>query len=355
VVKSNGNVMSFCILRTAKLRTFGSIAGSAGHTFRELPTPNADPARTHLNVTIGANGSRALCAAVTARLPDKYRKDAVRCIEYLITASPEYFTSASSKAQNAYFKDATKWLYEKHGKENVVCLNMQLDETSPHLVAYVVPRLPDGRLSAKEFLGGRAKLRKMQSEFAERVGHPAGLVRGIEGSKAHHTTNKEFNAALKKNLSLQAPKPPAPSLTDRMTGRAKIAEEEYAAELAEHVALVASARNAALVGQAGRIGQAKAIARLRAEVNEMKGSKVEAEQLRAQTAKLVADLAGQKKHFQDRIASLKAALDAAGEKERSLVLEAALLSKQVDKLSLVVTDLQKQLRPKSGNATGLRV
>jgi hypothetical protein len=38
--------MNYCILRAAKLNSFGSIAASAKHTFREIPTPNADPART---------------------------------------------------------------------------------------------------------------------------------------------------------------------------------------------------------------------------------------------------------------------------------------------------------------------
>ena len=79
------------------------------------------------------------------------------------------------------------------------------DETSPHLVAYVVPIDNEtGNLSARKFLGGKATLSAMQSDFAETVKHH-GLERGIEGSKATHTTIQEYYS--KVNSA-------APSLTD---------------------------------------------------------------------------------------------------------------------------------------------
>ena len=84
-------------------------------------------------------------------------------IEYLVTASPEWFRATPAAQQNAYIAAAVRWLEARHGKANVVCVNMQLDETSPHLVAYVVPLTKDGRLSAKDFLGGRKVLTQMQT------------------------------------------------------------------------------------------------------------------------------------------------------------------------------------------------
>lgn len=152
---------AYCILRAEKLTSFGSIIGSAKHTFREIPTPNADASRTHLNKTLGAQDAAAVRAAIETRLPAKRRKDAVLAIEYLVTASPEWFRTAPTKQQNAYFGAAVRWLEARHGKTNIVCVNMQLDETSPHLVAYVVPLTKDGRLSAKDFLGGRKVLSEM--------------------------------------------------------------------------------------------------------------------------------------------------------------------------------------------------
>ncbi|WP_171496447.1 plasmid recombination protein, partial [Acinetobacter sp. TUM15372] len=71
------------------------------------------------------------------------------------------------------------------------------DETTPHLVAYVVPIDLEGKLNAREFLGGRSKLSKMQTDFDNEVKH-LGLERGLEGSKAEHTTIKDFYAEIQK-------------------------------------------------------------------------------------------------------------------------------------------------------------
>jgi len=278
--------MNYCILRAAKLRTFGSIAGSAKHTFREIDTPNADPSRTHLNVTFGAKSSKAICAAIKSRLPEKRRKDAVLCIEYLVTASPEWFKTATVKQQNDYFRAATKWMQDRHGKENIVCLNVQNDETSPHMVVYVVPKTKDGRLSAKDFLGGRAKLSQMQTDFYKAVGEPVGLQRGVEGSKAKHTTAKQYSAILKKNPTLQPPVKPAPSIMDRVTGKAKAAEDKHEAEMAEYAAQVEKARNVALLNERARKAQAEAIEDVRKRLAELEEVSAEVEEIRQENKKL---------------------------------------------------------------------
>ena len=72
------------------------------------------------------------------------------------------------------------------------------------MYAYVVPRDPEsGRLNAKRWLGGARALRDMQTEFVQDVGQQHGLERGIEGSKAKHTTIKQHYAAISKPV----PKP----------------------------------------------------------------------------------------------------------------------------------------------------
>ncbi|MEA9978744.1 MULTISPECIES: plasmid recombination protein [unclassified Pseudomonas] len=95
-----------------------------------------------------------------------------------------------------YFDRAIAWLKARHGGANIVCAEVHLDETTPHLVAYVVPVTKDGRLSARDFLGGAAKLRKMQTDFHHWCGKPFGLSRGIEGSKATHQKVGQYYQAL---------------------------------------------------------------------------------------------------------------------------------------------------------------
>jgi len=321
---------AYCIVRAEKLTSFGSIIGSAKHTFREIPTPNANACRTHLNKTFGAQDAAAVRAAIQARLPVKRRKDAVLAIEYLVTASPEWFRTAPAKQQNAYFAAAVRWLEARHGKANIVCVNMQLDETSPHLVAYVVPLTKDGRLSAKDFLGGRKVLSEMQTDFAEKIGKPVGLQRGVEGSKAVHTTAKQFATALQKNPTLAPPAAPVPTFADRITGRAKQIEEDHAAAQAEHAALVEQARNVAEVSRHARARQAAALEQLRQEAEEAKRHEAEAARLSEENQLLKRELQEQRTHFQRQIADLKVALVKAVDQMRDLLAKVGLLTRQRD-------------------------
>ena len=183
--------MSFAILRTAKLKSFGEIGGSLSHNYRNRSTPNADPQLTQKNEHSLPNAELVM-SSIKDKLPEKRRKDAVLCVEYLITASPDWVGWNKSDEQK-YFDDAKKWLENKHGKDNVIATTIHRDESTPHMIAYVVP-LVEGKLNAKKFLGGRQKLSDMQTDFAKSVGEPLGLVRGLEGSKAEHQTIKQYYA-----------------------------------------------------------------------------------------------------------------------------------------------------------------
>lgn len=167
------------------------------HAFREQETPNADPDRLRQNTHIGARSVAEGMAAFNAALPAKYRKDAVLAIEYLVTSSPEDMASKTREQQDQYFTDALEWLRRKHGSDQVIYAGIHRDEKTPHMYAYVVPIDPDtGGLNAKKWLGGAKALNEMQTDFAEQVGAHHGLQRGIEGSRARHTTVSQFYAAI---------------------------------------------------------------------------------------------------------------------------------------------------------------
>lgn len=193
--------MSFVILRTAKLKSAGSIGASLGHNYRIMDTPNADESLTHLNEH--ECSLEQVKQNIQNRLPENVRSNGVRVVEYLITASPDW-QGWNTDAESEFFTQAKKWLREKHGAENVVGLSIHRDETTPHLVAYVVPIDPKGALNARYFLGGRKLLSDMQTDFANRV-HHIGLERGIEGSRAKHTKIKEHYAEIQKPIKKALP------------------------------------------------------------------------------------------------------------------------------------------------------
>jgi hypothetical protein len=185
----------FAILRTAKLKSFGNVGGSLSHTYRTRETTNADPDRAATNEH-SHNSPAEVMQALRDRLPEKYRKDAVIGLEYFVGASPQWFDGKTREQQDAYFRESIDWLEKRHGKENVIGWSIHRDETSPHLVAYVVPISDRGTLNAKQWTGGAAALSKMQTDFAKNVGARNDLERGIEGSKAHHQTIKGFYAQI---------------------------------------------------------------------------------------------------------------------------------------------------------------
>lgn len=204
--------MSYAILRTEKLKTMGNIAASLSHNYRNRPTPNADPYRT-VNNEHDLKTAGQVMDGIKNRLPEKTRSNAVLCVEYLITMSPDWSGLGTEKEAD-FFKRSLEWLKQRHGAENVISTSIHRDETTPHLVAYVVPIDSQGKLNAREFLGGRAKLSKMQTDFHDQV-KDLGLERGLEGSKAEHTTIKDFYAEIQKpdNEKYLIQKPPLKTIT----------------------------------------------------------------------------------------------------------------------------------------------
>lgn len=181
-------------MRTAKLKTPGNIAASIEHTFRERDTPNADRSRTHLNEHHGPSNTADLLDKLNEMIPEQRRKDAVLCVEHFFGASPEWWAKASRDDQKAFFRRAEGWLNDTYGRENVAYFGTQMDEQTPHAVAYVVP-LRDGKLNAKSWLGGKERLQGLQATFAESV-KDLGLQRGVEGSKAKHERVARFYGVL---------------------------------------------------------------------------------------------------------------------------------------------------------------
>lgn len=185
----------YAIMRCKKLATMGSVASSLQHCYRDRETPNADATRTPENEHHAAQSTTEAMGKLRELLPEKRRKDAVLAVEYVMTASPEWWKSASPQQQAEFFTRSKQWLADKYGADRIVTASIHRDEASPHLSAFVVPLTQDGRLSAKEFIGGRQKMRDDQTSYAQRVAD-LGLERGIEGSRAKHQAVKSYYAAI---------------------------------------------------------------------------------------------------------------------------------------------------------------
>jgi len=185
----------FAVMRCAKLKTMGQVGALGKHNERERETRNAAPDRLQENERLAGSGD--WCADVQARLDTVplVRTNAVLALEYVLTASREFFADGDP-ARVAAWRDASMdWIRGVYGAENVVAAVLHRDEVTPHIQAVVVPIDEQGRLSARSFINGAEKLHAQQTSYAHAV-ESLGLQRGVQGSVADHQTVQAFYAKI---------------------------------------------------------------------------------------------------------------------------------------------------------------
>jgi hypothetical protein len=192
---------NYAIMRSAKVKTMGQVAGLGKHIERERETLNADPERTDLNERLAGSGDWPADVEARLAVAPIIRKNAVLSIEFCLGASHEWWTSGTEAEQDrrleAWRDLSMAWLRDTFGEQNVVAAVLHRDELSPHIQALIVPIDARGRLNARHFIGGtRDRLSELQDSYAERVA-PLGLERGVHGSVATHQEVKQWYAQVK--------------------------------------------------------------------------------------------------------------------------------------------------------------
>lgn len=186
----------YAIMRGEKRKT-GDVRGITAHIARTQKTPNADPNQRHRNYAVVGpawNDQQGINDAIEARTPKKFRKDAVRALEYIVSASPEWFEQNSERQAALYFESAVDWFQDEYGADNVVSAVVHNDESSPHMHILVVPLDAEtGRLNGKWFFGNKGVLQERQSRFADHMA-PFGVERGKANPQRSHTKVSEWRA-----------------------------------------------------------------------------------------------------------------------------------------------------------------
>lgn len=193
----------YAILRVQKCKG-AEICAMQYHNDREPgkhTNPDIDQSRTRMNREMRPHADYE--DEVQARIDEGYkgtrrvRKDAVRLVEGIVTASPEFFEEASAEEVRDFFEDALGFCREEFGESNLVHFTVHMDEETPHAHFGFVP-LRDGKLSWKGFFPDKAALGAMQDRFYGRVGTLYGLSRGekrLEGQPARrHKSVAEYKA-----------------------------------------------------------------------------------------------------------------------------------------------------------------
>ena len=263
------------ICRVAKIKGAGSISGKSEHNYRQGHVPNADPERKHLNHEYVLN-YETLGKAIEGRIKNagvqRVRQDAVKGMEFILTASPEHFPRdqdgqvTQDCRKSEWLQANLDFLKQRYGP-NLVAFTLHQDEKTPHIHAIVVPITTDNRLCAKQLFSPKT-LRQLQTDYAKAM-KPFGLERGVEGSRAKHVEMKHIyglqqqeRQAIERELkSLQAPTPPLriepPGMLDLLNLERWRKEQETKIN-AEHNRQLAQVKEAAQKAQKAAVANATA-------------------------------------------------------------------------------------------------
>ena len=169
----------FCIMRTEKRKRtdLGGIQRENTRTATEYNNKVA-PGMDIFNVVLkeSDNWLQDINNEIKAA-GAKPRSNSVLALDTLYTASSEFFQGKTNEENDKFFRDCLRF-HESHFG-HIISAVVHYDETTPHLHIISVPLTQDGRLSARDVIGNKARMSKTQDEFFEQVGRGYGLERGI--------------------------------------------------------------------------------------------------------------------------------------------------------------------------------
>ncbi len=183
----------YAILRFAKYKgpEIGQIETHDERTKEKYASnPDVDTSRSHLNFHLVAPDCKYRTEAERqiAAAGCRTRKDSVRVVEALVTASPEFFKGKKRAEVRAYFEEALRFIERHQSKDTIISAVVHMDEKTPHMHLSFVPLTADKRLSAKDIVGNKKKLTWWQDQFWKHmVKKWPDLERGESASKTGRT------------------------------------------------------------------------------------------------------------------------------------------------------------------------
>lgn len=196
----------YAILRLEKVKSMRHLRARSDHNSRADPRgiEHADPANPPTLLAGRADAVEAWNERTESLGidPTRLRPDAVLGLEFVASASPSFWSSASEEQRTKWTADTMAFLAEQvGGEDNILSAFMHDDESTPHIQLLAVPAVqkamkkrgrprkgrppaeasgePSWTLSARDLIGGTShRLVEMQDAYAERM-EPLGLQRGI--------------------------------------------------------------------------------------------------------------------------------------------------------------------------------
>lgn len=208
------------ILRTAKVKNRKQITDAIEHNLRLRVQENIDPKRTPDNIVMlnalgadlnDASDFQKKLSAHYVSLGVKEKKDNVLLMEFVVSATPDFFLTKTKAQVDQWVKDQVDFFKEEfEGQLKMAVLHM--DETTPHLHFMIGTELKSVKkyknrygVTNKECWSLNADrynpefLRGLHDRHALK-NKKHGLKRGVKGSMRKHTELKEFYDIVDKAL-----------------------------------------------------------------------------------------------------------------------------------------------------------
>lgn len=151
------------------------------------------------------------------------RSNSVIALDTLYTASPTFFEGKTQKQTEDFFRDCLQFHQRQFG--HIISAVIHYDETTPHLHVVSVPLTADGRLSAREIVGNKQNLSRLQDEFFEQVGRGYGLERGTRSDGQEK--RKHISAQEKRMQELEQQVSDLSERVERLTEQTELTAAEY--------------------------------------------------------------------------------------------------------------------------------
>ncbi len=188
--------MSYAIMRFQKYKIGSLPTIERHHQKREKLKHREHPECEKFNKSFRRNDATLLKNVKTIiqeqekRTGRKVRKDANVIVEFIFTFSPE-----AEGTFNIYEWDKMnkKFLFDLFGKENILRYDLEFDEATPHVHAFVCPRNEAGNICFKSYVSNKHDIEDMQSDYAKLM-EPFGLQRGKpkNTTKAFHNSLRNY-------------------------------------------------------------------------------------------------------------------------------------------------------------------
>lgn len=197
----------FTVFRVGdKIRDIESLERLQKHCNRECDIDNVDSSRSHLNRIL--IGNEDFVKDIKEYLIGvKLRDNSIIARELILSAGKGFYERMPPQQQELWIQQNIKFLKNNFG-ENCVYAVLHLDETTPHIHAYIVPKFYNEKkkyyqLNSSYYFDGKDKLSQWQDKYTDCMLEKFScFIRGIKGSKAKHIDLKTYYSLIKEDLNV---------------------------------------------------------------------------------------------------------------------------------------------------------